>query len=151
MKKKISMSSCFLKVLTEVMNILFSKNDCTMKLETTIVNNYSAYRYCNTHLCQLNYFFGLLFFSLLNWFFLLQGKKRWVHRFTEHFEPSSLTCISAGQSLVALGTKNGKIHVYESSSEFKCLRLTAILAHHNGAIHTILFQDGRILSGSDDM
>jgi len=80
-----------------------------------------------------------------------RGKKRWVHRFSEHFEPSSLTCISAGQSLVALGTKNGKIHVYESSSEFKCLRLTAILAHHNGAIHTILFQDGRILSGSDDM
>ena len=52
---------------------------------------------------------------------------------------------------MALGTKNGKIHVYESSSEFKCLRLTAILAHHNGAIHTIKFQDGRILSGSDDM
>ena len=106
----------------------------------------------STHLCQLNYFFvGLIFLTCLIDYFLLQGKKRWVHRFSEHFEPSSLTCISAGQSLVALGTKNGKIHVYESSSEFKCLRLTAILAHHNGAIHTILFQDGRILSGSDDM
>ena len=147
MKKK---SPCLNVVLTEVINILFSKNDCTMKLETTIVNNYSAYiaiHTCVNSIISLAYY---LFPCLID-FFLLQGKKRWVHRFSEHFEPSSLTCISAGQSLVALGTKNGKIHVYESSSEFKCLRLTAILAHHNGAIHTILFQDGRILSGSDDM
>ena len=34
-----------------------------------------------------------------------QGKRRWMHRFMEHFEPASLTCISAGQSLVALGSK----------------------------------------------
>ena len=40
-----------------------------VKLETTIVNNYSAY--CNTHLCQLNYFSGLIF-SLPNWFFIGQ-------------------------------------------------------------------------------
>jgi len=65
-------------------------------------------------------------------FYVFQGKKRWVHRFTEHFEPATLTCISAGQSLVALGTKSGKIHVYESSTEFKCLRLTAMLEHHTG-------------------
>ena len=36
-----------------------------------------------------------------------QGKRRWMHRFMEHFEPASLTCISAGQSLVALGSKVG--------------------------------------------
>ena len=62
-----------------------------------------------------------------------------------------MTCISAGQSLVALGSKDGRIHVYESSSDFRCLRLIAILAHHTKAIHTIIFQDGKILSGSDDM
>lgn len=80
-----------------------------------------------------------------------QGKRRWVHRFTEHFPPSSLTCMSAGQSLVALGSKDGRIHVYEASRDFKSLRLTAILAHHCGAIHSILFSSGRILSCSDDM
>ena len=67
-------------------------------------------------MCQHCIFLSLSFLTFF------QGKKRWVHRFTEHFEPASLTCISAGQSLVALGTKTGKIHVYESSSEFKCLR-----------------------------
>ena len=36
-------------------------------------------------------------------------------------------------------------------ADFSYLRLTAILAHHTGAIHSILFQNGRILSGSDDM
>ena len=71
-----------------------------------------------THMTYVNTVFFLV--SVFSLFF--QGKKRWVHRFTEHFEPASLTCISAGQSLVALGTKTGKIHVYESSSEFKCLR-----------------------------
>ena len=80
-----------------------------------------------------------------------QGKKRWIHRFTEHFAPASLSCISAGQSLVALGSKDGQIHVYESSNEFKCLRLVTILAHHTGAIHTVIFHDGKLLSGSDDM
>ena len=39
--------------------------------------------------------------------FVNQGKRRWMHRFMEHFEPASLTCISAGQSLVALGSKVG--------------------------------------------
>ena len=65
-------------------------------------------------------------------FFTPQGKKRWIHRFTEHFAPASLSCISAGQSLVALGSKDGQIHVYESSNEFKCLRLVTILTHHTG-------------------
>lgn len=74
-----------------------------------------------------------------------------MHRFTEHFSPASLTCISAGHSLVALGTKEGKIHVYESSETFKCLRLTAILTHHSGAIHSVVFQNDRLLSCSDDM
>jgi len=32
-----------------------------------------------------------------------QGKKRWVHRFTESIEASQLACLSAGHSLVALG------------------------------------------------
>ena len=75
-----------------------------------------------------------------------QGKRRWVHRFTEHFPVASLTCISAGNSLVALGTKDGRIHVYEASREFKCLRLAAILAHHTGAIHSILFQGKNMTS-----
>ena len=65
-------------------------------------------------------------------FFTPQGKKRWIHRFTEHFAPASLSCISAGQSLVALGSKDGQIHVYESSNEYKCLRLVTILTHHTG-------------------
>ena len=84
-------------------------------------------------------------------FCISKGKKRWIHRFTEHFAPASLSCISAGQSLVALGSKDGQIHVYESSNEFKCLRLVTILAHHTGAIHTVIFHDGKLLSGSDDM
>ena len=41
--------------------------------------------------------------------------------------------------------------MYQSSTEYKCLRLIAVLAHHSGAIHTILFTKNRILSGSDDM
>ena len=52
---------------------------------------------------------------------------------------------------MALGSKDGKIHMYQSSTEYKCLRLIAVLAHHSGAIHTILFTKNRILSGSDDM
>jgi hypothetical protein len=30
-----------------------------------------------------------------------------MHRFTEHFQTATLTCISAGQLLVALGSKMG--------------------------------------------
>ena len=94
---------------------------------------------------------------------------KWVHRFTEPYL-SGLTCIAAGlpQSLVALGDKDGQIHVYEASSDFKCLKLRTILAHHHGAIHNILFHSvtpplsssdnnltsnslGHILSCSDDM
>ena len=43
------------------------------------------------------------------------SKRRWVHRFSEHFPPAGLTRLAAGPSLVALGSKDGKIHVYESS------------------------------------
>ena len=93
----------------------------------------------------------MIIWLLTDFLCIFQGKKRWVHRFSEHFPPASLTCISAGQSLVALGSKDGKIHIYQSSIEYKCLRLIAILAHHSGAIHTILFAKNRILSGSDDM
>ena len=89
--------------------------------------------------------------NLIHFFSIPKGKKRWIHRFTEHFAPASLSCISAGQSLVALGSKDGQIHVYESSNEFKCLRLVTVLAHHTGAIHTVIFHDGKLLSGSDDM
>jgi len=86
-----------------------------------------------------------------------------VHRFTEPYL-SGLTCIAAGlpQSLIALGDKDGQIHVYEASSDFKCLKLRTILAHHGGAIHSIIFHlvtsssmvsniMGHILSCSDDM
>ena len=56
-KKK---SLCPIIVLTEVINILFSKNDCTMKLETTIVNNHSAYiaiHTCVNSIISLVYYF----------------------------------------------------------------------------------------------
>lgn len=82
------------------------------------------------------------------------GRRRWVHRFMEQFKPPSqtLTCIAAGQSLVTLGSKDGRIHVYEASQEYKCLRLTAILAHHKQAIHKIHFTaNNHIVSCSDDM
>jgi hypothetical protein len=36
-----------------------------------------------------------------------QGKRRWMHRLTQHFETATLRCISAGQLLVALGSKTG--------------------------------------------
>ena len=78
---------------------------------------------------------------------------------------TGLTCIAAGlpQSLVALGDKDGQIHVYEASYDFKCLKLRTILAHHSGAIHSIQFHlatssslnvsniMGHIISCSDDM
>ncbi len=76
-------------------------------------------------------------------FMYFQGKRRWVHRFQENFPVASLTCISAGNTLVALGSKDGRIHVYETSKELKSLRLAAILAHHSGAIHSILFQGNK--------
>lgn len=79
------------------------------------------------------------------------SNRRWVHRFSEHFPPAGLTRLAAGPSLVALGSKDGKIHVYESSQEFKCLRLIAVLAHHSAAIHNIVFSTSRIVSCSDDM
>ena len=40
----------------------------------------------------------------------MQGRLRWIHRFRDYFEP--LTCISSGNSLVAMGSKYGKIYVY---------------------------------------
>ena len=49
--------------------------------------------------------------------------------------------------------QDGKIHLYECSQRFKCLRLTAVLAHHSGAIHSVAFasESGHIVSCSDDM
>ena len=49
--------------------------------------------------------------------------------------------------------QEGKIHLYECSQRFKCLRLTAVLAHHSGAIHSVAFasESGHIVSCSDDM
>ncbi len=49
--------------------------------------------------------------------------------------------------------QEGKIHLYECSQQFKCLRLSAILAHHTGPIHSILFasDSSHIVSCSDDM
>lgn len=81
-----------------------------------------------------------------------QGKRRWVHRFNENFDSFNLSCLAAGQSLVALGCRDGRIHIYECSHQFKCLRLKAILAFHSSTIHSILFVDSSyILSCSDDM
>jgi hypothetical protein len=39
-----------------------------------------------------------------------------MHWFTEHFETATLTCISAGQSLVALGSKVGGSYRYTVES-----------------------------------
>lgn len=80
------------------------------------------------------------------------GKKRWVHRFNENLDASSLACISAGHSLVALGSKDGKIHLYECNHQFRSLRHTAVLSHHKSAIRSIIFADSHhIVSCSDDM
>ena len=79
----------------------------------------------------------------------LQGRFQCIHRFREYFEP--LTCISSGNSLVALGSKFGQIYVYESVQESKCVHLTAILAHHTSQVHKIIFHQDSIISCSDDM
>ena len=80
------------------------------------------------------------------------GKRRWVHRFQESFDAASLTCIAAGQSLVALGCKDGKIRLYECNHQFRCLRLSIVLTHHTGAVRSIVFSDqNHIVSCSDDM
>ena len=54
---------------------------------------------------------------------------------------------------LAIHFQDGKIHLYECSQRFKCLRLTAVLAHHSGAIHSVAFasESGHIVSCSDDM
>ena len=78
-----------------------------------------------------------------------KGRLQWIHRFREYFEP--LTCISSGNSLVALGSKFGQIYVYESVQESKCVQLTAILAHHTSLIYKIIFHNDSIISCSDDM
>ena len=78
-----------------------------------------------------------------------KGRLQWIHRFREYFEP--LTCISSGNSLVALGSKFGQIYVYESVQESKCVHLTAILAHHTSLIYKIIFHKDSIISCSDDM
>ena len=56
------------------------------------------------------------------------GKKRWIHRFTEHFDVASLACIAAGHSMVALGTKDGHIRLYECNHAFRSLKFVAVLS-----------------------
>ena len=53
--------------------------------------------------------------------------------------------------MVALGSKYGKIYVYEHEMESKCVHITAILAHHSSAVHSVLFHEDKIISCSDDM
>jgi len=78
-----------------------------------------------------------------------RGRLRWIHRFRDYFEP--LTCISSGNSLVAMGSKYGKIYVYENIFESNMIHITAILAHHSSVVHSILFHGNQIISCSDDM
>ena len=77
------------------------------------------------------------------------GCSRMIHRFGEYLEP--LTCISSGYSLVALGSKYGKIYVYQNIPTTNCVRITAILAHHSSVVHKIIFYKDQIISCSDDM
>lgn len=44
-----------------------------------------------------------------------QGKKRWMHRFASEMtalEPAKLTCVAAGQALVALGSKVKRLKLF---------------------------------------
>ena len=53
--------------------------------------------------------------------------------------------------MVAIGSKYGKIYVYENACESGCVHITAILAHHSLPIHSILFHEDMIISCSEDM
>ena len=73
-----------------------------------------------------------------------------IHRFQDYLEP--VTCISSGNSLVAIGSKFGKIYVYQSIiTQSGSVHITAILAHHAATVHKILFHKDQIISCSDDM
>ena len=50
-----------------------------------------------------------------------------------------------------MGSKYGKIYIYENISESNVVNITAILAHHSSTIHNILFHGNQIISCSDDM
>jgi WD40 repeat protein len=53
-----------------------------------------------------------------------------------------------------MGSNGGHIHVYEilgASKELHKLKLVAMLAHHSGSIHKIVFHAGHIISCSNDM
>ena len=80
---------------------------------------------------------------------ILQGRSRVIHRFQDYLEP--VTCISSGNSLVAIGSKFGKIYVYQSIINSGLVYITAILAHHTASVHKILFYKDQIISCSDDM
>ena len=73
-----------------------------------------------------------------------------IHRFQDYLEP--VTCISSGNTLVAIGSKFGKIYVYQSIiTQSGSVHITAILAHHAATVHKILFHKDQIISCSDDM
>jgi len=79
-----------------------------------------------------------------------QGRSRVIHRFQDYLEP--VTCISSGNTLVAIGSKFGKIYVYQSIiTQSGSVHITAILAHHAATVHKILFYKDQIISCSDDM
>jgi len=50
-----------------------------------------------------------------------------------------------------MGSKFGKIYVYENVADSTSVHITAILAHHSAAVHKILFHNDQIISCSDDM
>lgn len=55
-------------------------------------------------------------------------------------------------NLVALGSKYGKIYIYEFSHyDSQNITISAILAHHSSQVHNVLFNGDQIISCSDDM
>ena len=72
-----------------------------------------------------------------------------IQRFQDYLEP--VTCISSGNTFVAIGSKFGKIYIYQSIIKSGLVHITAILAHHTASVHKILFYKDQIISCSDDM
>ena len=52
---------------------------------------------------------------------------------------------------MALGSRDGRVHLYECSHHFRCLHLSAILAHHSAAVRAVVFDRHHIVTCSDDM
>ena len=50
-----------------------------------------------------------------------------------------------------MGSKYGKIYVYENAPESNVVHITAILAHHSTIVHSIIFHSNQIISCSEDM